>query len=600
MKKRIAILLALVMLLSLAACGGKDEGGSVANKFGDGGSIAEQAKPAGPLGLYHGTTYEYSGQSFQMADVYEGICTIELMEDGKAVFILGGEELQCTWELNGEEFILDNQAVESPGSLVDGVITIDFMEMGMIMTFVKEGGAAQTPAAPAATQAPETPVQGTLMETGLWSLTYLEDDGWVVDEEELYESEYRSDAVLNIYDEADPETALVSVEINVFLGDPYTFRDWLVDYGFDQYEYAVNNAYDLTDIGGVDCLKYEGEYWGSPCLRYLNRVEEAEATVQVSVFGEYEDPRVATLLSGLSISVEDVGNVDGPWYWNGEPFSMENGSNMVGTFTLNSQWIPINECIITRETFNHAVATAGGKVYILTDGALKQYAFDGSTLNFEADIPLDAEYACIDGMSDGSLWLGQFIKPLINVKGGAVAASYDGPDYTAMHSSGTWGISYFSGPDCVKFDLSGGAYTETPISFPEVSTISHLLLDDNYIYVCGSAADSSGHKVFVYDHNGTLQLTLADSDGSGLGSITYIAQTPNGFIALDGNMREVVLWTADGTHIGTADDGDLFGTFYPWFCGATMLDDGSILVVMTEDRDDQSAMELVAFKLTGF
>lgn len=600
MKKRIAILLALVMLLSLAACGGKDEGGSVANKFGDGGSIAEQAKPAGPLGLYQGTTYEYSGQSFQMADIYEGICTIELMEDGKAVFILGGEELQCTWELNGEEFILDNQAVESPGSLVDGVITIDFMEMGMIMTFVKEGDAAQTPAAPAATQAPETPVQGTLMETGLWSLTYLEDDGWVVDEEELYESEYRSDAVLNIYDEADPETALVSVEINVFLGDPYTFRDWLVDYGFNQYEYAVNNAYDLTDIGGVDCLKYEGEYWGSPCLRYLNRVEEAEATVQVSVFGEYEDPRVATLLSGLSISVEDVGNVDGPWYWNGEPFSMENGSNMVGTFTLNSQWIPINECIITRETFNHAVATAGGKVYILTDGALKQYAFDGSTLNFEADIPLDAEYACIDGMSDGSLWLGQFIKPLINVKGGAVAASYDGPDYTAMHSSGTWGISYFSGPDCVKFDLSGGAYTETPISFPEVSTISHLLLDDNYIYVCGSAADSSGHKVFVYDHNGTLQLTLADSDGSGLGSITYIAQTSNGFIALDGNMREVVLWTADGTHIGTADDGDLFGTFYPWFCGATMLDDGSILVVMTEDRDDQSAMELVAFKLTGF
>ena len=97
-----------------------------------------------------------------------------------------------------------------------------------------------------------------------------------------------------------------------------------------------------------------------------------------------------------------------------------------------------------------------------------------------------------------------------------------------------------------------------------------------------------------------MQLTLADGDGSGLGSITYIARTANGFIALDGNMREVVLWTADGTHIGTADDGDLFGTFYPWFCGATMLDDGSILVVMTEDRDDQSAMELVAFKLTGF
>ena len=32
-------------------------------------------------------------------------------------------------------------------------------------------------------------------------------------------------------------------------------------------------------------------------------------------------------------------------------------------------------------------------------------------------------------------------------------------------------------------------------------------------------------------------------------------------------MREVVLWTKDGAYIGEADDGELFGTNYPWFCG---------------------------------
>ena len=41
-------------------------------------------------------------------------------------------------------------------------------------------------------------------------------------------------------------------------------------------------------------------------------------------------------------------------------------------------------------------------------------------------------------------------------------------------------------------------------------------------------------------------------------------------------------------------------TNYPWFCSATKLADGSILAVMTEDRADKSAMELVAFKLSGF
>ena len=100
--------------------------------------------------------------------------------------------------------------------------------------------------------------------------------------------------------------------------------------------------------------------------------------------------------------------------------------------------------------------------------------------------------------------------------------------------------------------------------FQEVDNLSHLLIDDSHIYVCGSAVDGSGHKVFVYDSNGALQMTLADSDGGGLGSITFITQTANGYLALDGNMREVVLWSKDGTYLGEADGGDLFGTDYPW------------------------------------
>ena len=91
-----------------------------------------------------------------------------------------------------------------------------------------------------------------------------------------------------------------------------------------------------------------------------------------------------------------------------------------------------------------------------------------------------------------------------------------------------------------------------------------------------------------------------EPDGFGLGSITYATSTPNGFLALDGNMREVILWTADGTWIGAADDGDLFGTSYPWIAAADIADDGSILVVMSDTRPDESADEVLVFTLSGF
>ena len=65
-------------------------------------------------------------------------------------------------------------------------------------------------------------------------------------------------------------------------------------------------------------------------------------------------------------------------------------------------------------------------------------------------------------------------------------------------------------------------------------------------------------------------------------------------------MRDVLLYKADGTLIGVCDFEDLFGTYYPWPCDACVAEDGSILVIMTDERPDESADELIVFKLTGF
>ena len=430
------------------------------------------------------------------------------------------------------------------------------------------------------TKPPVEAGSGTTIHTNLWDLTYDEADGWVYEEDDFYDNDDYVSISMSIPKEG-TDTNLVIAEIYVSIEDPGDFRDYLTSYGFDEYEYAVNQAYEFTPVGGIDCLKAEGNYWGSPCLRYFGRVEGASATVLIQIIGEYEDERVDKLLSGLTINLEDTGNEDGPWYWEGEPFSTQPHSAMVGTYTVSSQWLPITDCIITKETFNHAAAVIGDKAFLLVDGALKRYDYDGTSLTFAEDIALDGDYEAIFADTAGTIWLSNFMEPLISWKDGAKTASYEGPDYVAMH----------------------------PSVFKEVDLISHLLIDENHIYVTGSAADESGHKVFVYDTAGNLQLTLADSDGGSLGSVTFVAETANGYLALDGNMREVVLWTKDGTYIGAAEDSDLFGTSYPWFCGGTSypwfcggvkLADGSILAIMTEDRADESAMELVAFKLSGF
>lgn len=437
------------------------------------------------------------------------------------------------------------------------------------------------------------------INTNLWDLVYDEQDGWIYDEEELYDDETYSKIILTIPDETG-DSNIINAEIRVSVEGPYNFRDYLTSYGFDEYEYEVNQAYDFTKVGGIDCLEQEGTYWGAPCLRYFNRVEGAGATVFLEIIGEYEDERVDKLLSGLTIHLEDTGNEDGPWYWEGEPFSAEPRSAMVGTYTLNSQWIPITDCIMTKESFNHAVAVTGDQAFLLVDGVLKRYDYDGTSLKFAEDIALNAEYRNLSADTNGTIWLADFMAPLIGWKDGAQTASYDGLNYVTMHPSGTWGISWFSSAECEKITLTGGTMKTEPITFKEVDLISHLLVDENHIYVCGSSADDDNHKVFVYNTAGALQMTLTDPDGSGLGSVTFVAETANGYLALDGNMREVVLWTKDGTYIGAMDGRNLFGTGYPWFCGGTKLADGSILAIMTDTRADESAEELVAFKLSGF
>ncbi len=446
------------------------------------------------------------------------------------------------------------------------------------------------------TNSVKVPADAQKLSTNLWTLNC--DKAWTYEEDDLSDNEEHSAVTLSISDGANSNA--IRAEISASIEEPDHFRSYLDSYGFDAYEYAENNAYDLVKIGGVDCLKQEGNYWDEPCLRYFGRVENANATVLIVIMGEYEDAKVETLLAGLDFDLPDIGNVDSPWPWNGEPFSVEDASVQAGHKTLTTKWIPFDESFITSETFDHKIEVVGDKAYIITGGALKQYTFDGEKLTFDKDIELDGEFEYISADYNGNLWLSAFGEELTCVADGQVVKTYEGTDNVVMSPDGTWGINYLATADCEKITVNGDVIERETVTFAQIDTISEVFVDENNIYICGYAVDESGFKVFIYDTDGNLKKILGGKDGDGLGSITYFTATADGYVGLDANTREIVIWDAEGKYVGAADDGDLFSTDYPWLCDGAITKDGKLIILLTDKRADKSAMELISFTLGGF
>ena len=128
MKKLVSLALALVLVLSLTACGSKDGGDS--------------ADPN--LGKYIGAEFSADGNEWLSLDevYYEGESYIELKSGGKGVFCLGGDATDIKWALESDGSLkLTRDSLESNGTLQNGIITLtDLWGNNVTITFVKEGG----------------------------------------------------------------------------------------------------------------------------------------------------------------------------------------------------------------------------------------------------------------------------------------------------------------------------------------------------------------------------------------------------------------------------------------------------------------------------
>ncbi len=124
------------------------------------------------------------------------------------------------------------------------------------------------------TNTPSTDAGDVDITTPLWTLAY-DEETWTLTEDDVTSEDETCYATLQILDPDDPEYYLINVDIEAYLDEPYDFREDLAYYGFDAYEYAEENSYDVVTVGGVDCLEYKNESWGETTLVYFNRVDEA-------------------------------------------------------------------------------------------------------------------------------------------------------------------------------------------------------------------------------------------------------------------------------------------------------------------------------------
>lgn len=450
---------------------------------------------------------------------------------------------------------------------------------------------------PQETKPAEEELPGELVETSRWSLRY-DPEVWELEyEDALCDDEYDSTLSIIIPDPKDENSELAGFSVSAMVTDHKNFRDNLRNNGFDQYEYAVNNAYETVNIGGLEFLVDDSD---EEYAFYFMREFSAGVDVEIILRGDIANQAVTDVMESLTFTIEEGDNEDAPWYWDGTPYAVDPGEETVGPFTLKSEQIPFADSIVTYETFDHNIAVVGDLVYIVNDGVIQVYTYDGSELTFAVDMGLEEEYAIAD-VSGTNVWFSGFMENLLCFDGQNYTAAFEGVDYVSMCPSAPWGVSWFSDATIMKLIFDGAAVTAYEYTLAEVDMISHLCIDANgNIFVCGSSVSDDAHRVFVYNENMELIATLEDEDGSGLGSVVFATQTDNGFLVLDGNMRDLVLYEADGTYIGTCDFGDLFGTDYPWPCDACVAEDGSIIVIMTDERADESADELIAFKLSGF
>jgi len=462
------------------------------------------------------------------------------------------------------------------------------------------GAATQVPKPAASTAGTTGAVEGTEASTALFSLTYS--DAWTLADDKTSDSSDYCYMELSIQEN---DSSLVVMDIKASVGKADSYRDKLRGSGIDAYELVEEQSVETVAVGGVDCVEYESKSWGSSTLNYLGRDEASQTTVSISVSGDLEDPHIEELIKTLKFTLTDTGNQDAPWPWQGEPFATQQHTYSVGDHSVTVDLLKLDDPLIAYDIFSGRVESTGDTVWVLLDNVIYEYQFADQALTYrgQQDLKENGDYEELSSDVNGKLYVSGFMEPMLVLQDGAVIAQYEDVDSTLMSPDGTWGISAFIGRPLKKVTLTADAAQIEEWPLRTADETSKGFVSMNHVYVTGTSDDKDNVAVWVFDTAGDQQFEFGNAElgePGWMGSVSDVVETENGFIVLDGNVRTLFFYGTDGSLIAEVGDGDLFGTFYPWISSATVMSDGSVLVALVEEREDESAYELLLYRLSGF
>lgn len=215
----------------------------------------------------------------------------------------------------------------------------------------------------------------------------------------------------------------------------------------------------------------------------------------------------------IVLKLEDEGNKDAPWPWEGEPVEPVLAEQMVGSYTIVPEYIPFKEAQGVMQIMDHQFVKQGNQVFHLLENKLDTYEYSESGLEFVSSMELDDDFEYLSGDSSGMLYLSPGIGDVIGVKDGkkALQTTVDGD--LNMHPSGEWGISFWVNSDTQKIANQGGNLTAEPWILTGLnkdeerkglfSMIDDVQITNSHIMVAGSmAVEDEGTKIVVYDYDG--------------------------------------------------------------------------------------------------